>query len=331
VPLSLGLFPTSASPTVLEQVALAESLGYEKLYLGDSQLIWRELLVLLGALAVTTSRIQLGSGVTNPITRDWTVLAGAWATLDELSGGRVFVGLGVGDSAVRTMGQKPTSLAELERAVHFLRTLYAGGSFDHQGTPVRLGYREAGRRVPVVLAANKTRMVQLAARAADGLIWSSGMYLQYVLSETLENLRIGAAEAGRDLSADGFRVIHWLPCSVNANGDRARDAVRGQVARRVRSQVPAELPPRAHELVERLRREYDWYDHMASSSKHAELVPDWLIELYAVAGTPRECREQLERLLALPMPVDEIALVPHGPTDEARAETIRLFMQEVAR
>jgi 5,10-methylenetetrahydromethanopterin reductase len=328
VPISVGLFPTSPAPSVVELGELAERLGYESVYVGDSQLIWRELYALLGALAVKTSRIRLAAGVTNPVTRNWTVTAGALATLDELSGGRAFLGIGVGDSALRTQQQRPTTVADLEAAVHFARALYAGADAEYEGAPVRLGYRSAGNRLRVVLGANKPRMVQLAGRVADGMIWSSGQYLQYTSADVLENVRIGAAAAGRDVSAEGFRFIHWIPCCIDDDGQAARDAVRGQVARRLRSHVPPQLPPEAQATVERLRREYDWYEHMTSSSRHAELVPDSMVALYALAGSPRQCRELLEQLVAT-VPVDEIAIVPHGASQQAKAETMRLFAEQV--
>src|SRR5919199_5132472 len=82
--------------TVLREARQAEALGYASVWLGDSQLIWRELYVLLGAVAATTARVALGTGVTNPITRHPAVTAGALMTLQELSRGRAILGIGLG-------------------------------------------------------------------------------------------------------------------------------------------------------------------------------------------------------------------------------------------
>src|SRR3954454_10330118 len=84
------------APTIVAEAEQGEALGYASVWLGESQLIWRELHTLLGALAVRTTRVRLGTGVTNPVTRHPTVTASAVATLQELSGGRMALGMGVG-------------------------------------------------------------------------------------------------------------------------------------------------------------------------------------------------------------------------------------------
>src|SRR5918911_4227147 len=112
--LSLGLFPTEPPRRLLELIKLAEDLGYHTLYMGDSQMIWREAFVLLGAAALATSRIRLATGVTNPITRDPAVVAAAVETLIELAGPRVVLGIGAGDSSLRTPGKQPARLEYLQ-------------------------------------------------------------------------------------------------------------------------------------------------------------------------------------------------------------------------
>src|SRR5882757_7041821 len=111
----VGLFPTEPVEQIRENVRLAEELGYEHAWIGDSQNIWRESSVTMGAAAVGTSRIVLGTGVTNAVTRHRSLLASTWATLHELTEGRAALGIGTGDSSLRTMGLSPLKLAELER------------------------------------------------------------------------------------------------------------------------------------------------------------------------------------------------------------------------
>src|SRR5919206_2930105 len=105
--LSLGLFPTEPPRRLLELIRLTEDLGYHTVYLGDSQMIWREAFSLLGAAALATSRIRLGPGVTNPVTRDPAVVAAGMATLVEMAGPRVVLGIGTGDSSLETLGKRP--------------------------------------------------------------------------------------------------------------------------------------------------------------------------------------------------------------------------------
>ena len=115
-------------PTLMHEITLAEELGYDQVWIGDSQLIWREMYVLLGAAAQATSGILLGSGVTNPMTRVSAVTASAAATLQELSGGRLTLGIGNGFTSVNTMGRRPATLARLEQTVDEIRALCGGGA-----------------------------------------------------------------------------------------------------------------------------------------------------------------------------------------------------------
>src|SRR5919204_2770166 len=139
---SLGLFPTESPRRLLDVIRLAEELGYHAVYVGDSQMIWREAFALLGAAALVTSRIRLGPGVTNPITRDPAVVAAAVETLVELAGPRIVLGIGAGDSSLRTLGKRPATLAHLEASIQLIRRLLSGEEVVHpeSGASVRLTY-----------------------------------------------------------------------------------------------------------------------------------------------------------------------------------------------
>src|SRR3954469_19620497 len=123
VKFGVGLFPTEPLPRMLTLIKLAEEVGFSCAYIGDSQMIWREPYVLLGAAAMVTKHITLATGVTNPITRDLGVIAAGWASLHEMVGDRLLLGIGSGDSSVETLGKKPSTLANLERSVGILRDL----------------------------------------------------------------------------------------------------------------------------------------------------------------------------------------------------------------
>jgi 5,10-methylenetetrahydromethanopterin reductase len=130
----------------VEDVKLADALGYEYIGFVDSQLLWREIYCMLAVSAVSSSRIKLGPGVTNPLTRHPAVAASAIATIDELSGGRAILALGRGDSAVHTVGLEPVSGRTLREYVEVCRRLTAGQEATYQGKPMRL--RWARRQVP---------------------------------------------------------------------------------------------------------------------------------------------------------------------------------------
>ncbi|HEY7067981.1 MAG TPA: LLM class flavin-dependent oxidoreductase [Chloroflexota bacterium] len=323
VTFGLGLFPTEPPRRMVDLTRLAEELGFGCVYIGDSQMIWREAYVILGAAAMATSRITLATGVTNPVTRDPTVVAAGMATLHELMGGRTLLGIGTGDSSVETLGKKPARLAALEAAVRAMRGLIAGETVAHHDShaDVRLTYARPGTRVPIYVAVSSPRIHRLAGKVADGAIVLVGTDPHFLAASRRE-LEAGAAEAGRDLRAEGFRVVCWTPCSILDDGAAARDAVKAHVARVLKRALPFELSAEDMALVRRIREQYEYYEHMVAGTPHGEIVPDALVEKFAVAGTPAEARAQIERLAATGL-VDEIALIPHAHDPAARESIIR--------
>jgi 5,10-methylenetetrahydromethanopterin reductase len=325
VTIGLGLFPTEPPARIVELVRLAEDLGYACAYIGDSQMIWREAYVILGAAALATTRIKLATGVTNPITRDPAVIAAAWETLNELSGGRALLGIGTGDSSLETLARKPATLAHLERTIGVIRGLLAGGTVaDPQtGAPIRLIYAREGTRVPTYVAVSSPMIHRLAGRVADGAIVLVGTDPGYLAASRRE-LEAGAAEAlpARDLSTDGFRVVCWTPCSIQEDGAAARRAVKAHVARVLKRKLPFELDVDTQRLVQRIREQYEYYEHMMPGTAHGDLVPDELVERFAIAGTPAEAQHQLRRLAGSGL-IDEIAVIPHTQAPAEREHIIR--------
>ncbi len=321
---SLGLFPTESPRRIVELTKLAEDQGYSSVYIGDSQMIWREAYVILGAAAMATSRVMLAPGVTNPVTRDPAVIAAATATLHTLSNGRTVLGIGTGDSALETVSKKPAQLAYLEASVRIIRGLVAGETVTHPDSqaPVRLTYAQPGTRVPVYVAVSGPRIHRLAGRIADGAIVLVGTD-PGLLAASRRELEAGAAEARRDLRAEGFKVVCWTPCSIQDDGRAAREAVKAHVARVIKRDLPFALDAGTMEAVRQIRDDYEYYRHMVVGTEHGSPVPDSLVEKFAVAGTPAEARAQVERLAGSGL-VDEIALIPHTPNPAERERIIRL-------
>jgi 5,10-methylenetetrahydromethanopterin reductase len=294
-------------------------------------MIWREAYVILGAAAMATSRIRLAAGVTNPVTRDPAVIAAAFATLHEMAGDRVLLGIGAGDSSLETLGKRPAKLAYLEQSIGAIRGLIAGQSAPHpdSGAVVRLTYARADTRVPVYLAVSSPRIHRLAGKIADGAIVLVGTDQQF-LEASRRELEAGAAEAERDLAADGFKVVCWTPCSIQDNGQAARAAVKAHVARILKRDLPFELSPEEMAVVREIRAQYEYYEHMVAGTPHGEIVPDALVEKFALAGTAGEVREQIERLAGSGL-VDEIAIVPHSQQPAERERTIRAVGEMIGR
>jgi 5,10-methylenetetrahydromethanopterin reductase len=321
--LSLGLFPTESPRRIVELTRLAEDLGFSCVWIGDSQMIWREAYVILGAAAMATTTITLATGVTNPVTRDPAVVAAAMATLEEMVPGRARLGIGLGDSSVETLGRTPARLAEMELALKEIRALVAGETVNHplSQAPIHLTYTAEGTHVPAYLAVSGPRIHRLAGKVADGAIVLVGidpLFLQAARAE----LEGGAAAAGRDLRAEGFRVVCWTPCSIDENGEAARAAVKAHVARVLKRDLPFALGEDDRRVVQEIREHYEYYEHMVAGTAHGDIVPDALVEKFAVAGTSTEVRDQIERLASTGL-VDEIALIPHAHDPVQRERIIR--------
>jgi 5,10-methylenetetrahydromethanopterin reductase len=324
----VGLFPTEPVEQIREYVRLAEELGYEHAWIGDSQNIWRESSVTMGAAAVGTSRIVLGTGVTNAVTRHRSLLASTWATLHELTEGRAALGIGTGDSSLRTMGLSPLKLAELEHAVAELRALFRGESVTEptSGAEFRLGYLSAPIHVPIYIAASAPKILRLAGRIADGVIVLVGTAPEFVAA-ALDTVREGARESGRELS--DLHIVLWTPTAIAEDATAAKDLVRAHVSRVVIRPLPAPVDPALDPVIDRIRQGYDYYQHMDPSAHHAGMVPDELVDLFALAGTPEECQARLKQIADLG--VDQVSIVPFARPGEGRSNTIRTFAEIAGR
>src|ERR1043166_7254461 len=123
---SVGFFQSGPIQEVVRLAQLAESLGFDALWLNDAQCRWRDVHVSLAAIGVSTSRIVLGPSVTNAVTRHPTVTASAMYSLHELTGGRARMGIGIGDAAVKDIGKRRSRVSDLARAIESIRELWAG-------------------------------------------------------------------------------------------------------------------------------------------------------------------------------------------------------------
>src|SRR4051812_15971005 len=164
------LFQYPAPRAILEEVQLAERLGYDAAWLGDAQLLWRELYVMLGAAAALTSSISLGSSVTNPVTRLPSVTAGAIATLHELSDGRARLGIGVGGTSTGMVGAASATRAHLAQYVRDVRAFCNGQALPGPHGDMRLVYASASTRPPIYVGGSGPKVLALAGEIADGAI-----------------------------------------------------------------------------------------------------------------------------------------------------------------
>lgn len=290
-----GQFPLSHVVTCLK---LAEEAGFDHAWFGDSHLIWHEVGPYLTAAALSTSRMRIGPLVANPVTRHPTVVASSLATLGQLFEGRAVLGLGRGDSAVRTLGLPPMSVQDFRAAVSVIRGLCRGEEVTLDGARVRFSWLTTV--VPVLVAAYGPRVLRLAGELADGLI------LQLASPEVVEwavgHARAGAEAAGRPWQ--GFEVVVAAPSYVSADRERALARVRGfpaTVSNHVKDLLrhhPAAALPR--DLVDGMEaiQGYDYRHHGLHDAPHTRAVTDDMAERLTLIGTARACREKIQRLVA---------------------------------
>ena len=314
--LSVGFYQSGSISEVVRLAQLAESLGFEGLWLNDAQCRWRDVYVSLAAIAVSTSRIELGPSVTNPLTRHLTVTASAMYSLHELAGGRARMGIGIGDAAVKDVGKRPTRTSDLARAIETIRKLWTGSEVSLDGANSRLWYAAGSpRSIPVYIAGSGPRMVKLAGQIADGVLLNVGAEPNYIQS-ALAGLEEGARSVGR--TRRDMIVAARIPTCVSDDPD-AKRYVRSRVGVAFLRRMPADLDERDLEAVKKIRRDYDPQDHLRLNAAYAEHVTGSLVDKFALAGRPEECLERARALVKTG--VDELNLTFMHPDTESLLRT----------
>ncbi len=327
----LAILASEPLPVVVRQVQLAERLGYDTAWITDTHLVCRELWVTLAACAATTTRIRLGPGVTVPHSRHVSVTASAIASLHELAPGRVVLGVGTGGSSAQTMGLKLEQVgraATLETMATAVRRLLAGESVRFEtGVDGRLAWLDRPPVIPIYLAGSGPRMLETTGRHGDGAIVYATVQPD-VLNAAIGHVATGARAGGRELA--DLDVALWAPMSIGRDGALARDHARGRVASACRHPLPVRLSDEDEAAMHRVREAYDAYQHATATSRHRTLVPDRLVDLMALAGTPDDVRAQVERLRDV-RGLSRVIVFPQVPDAGflARETILTLFADEV--
>ena len=260
----------------------AERQGFDVCWIGDTQLLTPDLYSTLALVADATSTIRIGSAVTNTVTRHLTVTAGGFLALNEFAGGRCILGLGVGGSAVHTVGLREDPAPAFRRTVVAIRRLVQGESVELDGVTAR--GKIAAPPVPVYVASSSPRGLRIAGELADGVILNVGV-VPGLIGEALRHVRDGAREAGRDLAALDVAVI--AGASIRRDRAAALEDTRGwaaTTARRVAKWMAAGGEDVRRVGAEVLRA-YDWNEHIAAGAAHARAVSDEMAANFVLAGT----------------------------------------------
>jgi probable F420-dependent oxidoreductase len=275
----------------------AEAAGFQYGWIFDSHVLWLEPYPLLTLMAANTKSMRLGPCVTNPAVRDITVTSSLFATLNLISGGRMQLGIGRGDSSRRVLGKKPVTSATLEQAVADFRALTSGKEIEYEGKPARLTW--ATGSPPVWIAGYGPKVLEMAGRVADGII------LQFadpdLIAWCLGFVKEGARAAGRDFQK--IEVMAAAPVWVSDDLKVARDRVRwfpalvsNHVVDLISRYKPEELPPALTSYVDK-RGGYDYQQHCEVDSSNSKFVSDEVVDRFCVVG-PVEAHLKKLRTLA---------------------------------
>lgn len=301
VRLGLRLPPCRPVREVAAAAHRAEELGFDEVWLPDSQLLWRDVFPTAAAALECTGRVTVGTAVTNVVTRHPAVVASAARTVAEIAPGRFALGVGVGNSSVVPVGLRPSTSAELRERLGAVRALLDGGEVDFNGVQARL---RDPIPVPLHVAASGPRNLRLAGGVADGVILLSGV-APALLAAAAGEVRKGAAEAGRpdpDLTVSAF-------CCVTDDVERdarqlkpiclqiARDGgARALALAGIRVDVPNALPRVYPDLV----HAEDWdaavraCDAFVSDAAAARFARE-----FCLFGTAAEIAERLRAVRAV--------------------------------
>jgi probable F420-dependent oxidoreductase len=280
---------------------LAEQYGFSHVWTFDSHLLWEEPYVIHSRILNETTRIKVGPFVTNPATRDWTVTASTFATLNEMYGNRTVCGIGRGDSAVRTTGGKPTTLKTLREAIHVIRELGNGRAVEYNGATVQFPWG-MDSQLEVWVAAYGPMALTLAGEVGDGFI------LQLADLDIAEwmiaHVRRAAEDAGRDPDEITFCVA--APMYIGDDWEHMREQCRwfgGMVGNHVADIVAkygaSGAVPQALTDYIKGREGYDYNEHGRAGNTHTEFVPDEIVDRFCLLGTAADHIEKLERLKAI--------------------------------
>lgn len=304
---SVGLLGGGDTQKFMELVKMADGYGATAIGTYDSAFLGGDAYVRATMMALAAPRAQIGLRPSNPLTREPQIMASFLASIDALTGGRAFLDIASGDSAVFNIGYPAATRARIEDYVTCVRGLLARGESTYQGRPqrVRWAAQAVRPRVPISICAEGPKMLHLGGRIGDGVIAGTGL-LPEVVSDTIARVHAGAREAGREPSD----VDIWFTArsSLHEDRDTAIQNVKASVSSILNhamrfgldgKHVPADLRAKVQDYVDG----YELYDHVLHHGRNprrmADLgLTDYAIDRWALAGAPRDWIERIEQLAA---------------------------------
>ena len=321
---------TPPSARVVDLAKKAEAYGFTYVWAFDSHILWQEPFPIFAQILAETRNVIVGPMVTNPATRDWTVTASLFATLNEMYGNRTVIGIGRGDSAVRVTNGKPTTLATLRESIHVIRELANGRSVTYKDSELRLPW--AGKsRAEVWVAAYGPKALALTGEVGDGFILQ--LADPSITEWTIKAVRDAAAAAGRDPKS--VKICVAAPAYVTdgteaglAHGLEQCRWFGGMVGNHVADIVErygdsAPVPKALTDYIKG-RQGYDYNEHGKAGNSHTAFVPDEIIDRFCIVGPVEAHVKRLNELRD--MGVDQFSVYLQH---DAKDETLRAYGEKV--
>ena len=321
---------TPPSARVVDLAKKAETYGFTYVWTFDSHILWQEPFPIFAQILAETRNVIVGPMVTNPATRDWTVTASLFATLNEMYGNRTVIGIGRGDSAVRVTNGKPTTLATLRDSIHVIRELANGRSVNYKDSELRLPW--AGKsRAEVWVAAYGPKALALTGEVGDGFILQ--LADPSITEWTIKAVRDAAAAAGRDPKS--VKICVAAPAYVTdgteaglAHGLEQCRWFGGMVGNHVADIVErygdsAPVPKALTDYIKG-RQGYDYNEHGKAGNSHTTFVPDEIIDRFCIVGPVEAHVKRLNELRD--MGVDQFSVYLQH---DAKDETLRAYGEKV--
>ena len=325
--LNIGLGLRARDPSILQPYARdAEASGFDHVWVYDSPR-FAEPYVAMSYCAMATKNVTVGTAVTNTQTREPAVIANGFATLSTLTNGRVAMGVGLGDSAVKFIGKQPARFEEFREKITLIRRLLAGEEIEYNGKPLKLPVPPK-KKVPVLVAAEGPKTFDFAGAAADGAIISPGgspHFLRYAI----EKIRAGAKRVGRDTS--DLNICAWTHCVVAPKRAQAVEELLPQVSRTLFKgaiRVPHEVLGFDKPLLTEEQRQYamNAVGRQDMEFKLADelfsTMGDKLLQELTVVGTPDEVEAKLADIAAVDG-VSQLIINVHAKDPKLTFETFR--------
>jgi len=316
---------------VVELARQAEQYGFDYVWTFDSHILWEEPYVIYSAILSATHKVTVGPMVTNPATRDWTVTASVFATLNEMFGNRTIIGIGRGDSAVRVTNGRPTTVAELRESIHVIRELANGREVRYKGSTLRFPWAR-GSRCDVWVAAYGPKVLAMTGETGDGFILQ--LADPSIAEWTINAVRAAAAASGRP--AADVKICVAAPAYITDGTDAAlahgREQCRwfgGMVGNHVADLVGrygdggAGVPQALTDYIKG-RQAYDYNEHVRAGNTHTTFVPDEIVDRFCIIGPAEHHIQRLRELEALG--VDQFSIYLQH---DAKESTLLAYAEQV--